>query len=124
MAADRCRASAVWPSTKSKARMACADPETSSADYRLEEQVGFVLRQVTQRHTTLFAARMIEGLTPTQWAVLAKLAERGPLSQNRLGCETAMDAATIKGVVDRLAVRDLVVTRPDSADARRLAVEL
>jgi DNA-binding MarR family transcriptional regulator len=104
--------------------MACADSEAPPTEYRLEEQLGFVLRQVTQRHTTIFAARMIESLTPTQWAVLAKLAERGALSQNLLGRETAMDAATIKGVVDRLTARDLVVARPDPADARRLAVEL
>ena len=46
-------------------------------DYVLDEQIGFVLRQAQQRHTTLFAAEMIEGLTPTQWAALAKLRECG-----------------------------------------------
>jgi DNA-binding MarR family transcriptional regulator len=92
--------------------------------YVLDDQIGFVLRQVSQRHTTLFAARMIEGLTPTQWAVLAKLAEVGPQSQNLLGRHTAMDAATIKGVVDRLTTRGLVSGEPDPADARRLVIGL
>ena len=41
--------------------------------YILDDQVGFVLRQAQQRHTTMFASLMIEGLTPTQWAALAKL---------------------------------------------------
>ena len=68
----------------------------------LDDQVGFVLRQAQQRHTTIFAAEMIEGLTPTQWAALAKLREVGACSQNHLGRLTAMDAATIKGVIDRL----------------------
>jgi MarR family transcriptional regulator, lower aerobic nicotinate degradation pathway regulator len=92
--------------------------------YILDEQVGFLLRQVNQRHTTIFAERMIEGLTPTQWAALARLDERGPLSQNHLGRLTAMDAATIKGVVDRLSVRGLTNAEPDPDDGRRLNIAL
>ncbi len=46
--------------------------------YILDAQVGFILRQAQQRHTTIFASLMIEGLTPTQWAALAKLKEIGP----------------------------------------------
>ncbi len=103
--------------------MALRKPRAADA-YRLDDQVGFVLRQAQQRHTTLFAAIMIEGLTPTQWAALARLAEVGPSSQNRLGRLTAMDAATIKGVIDRLNARGFTRTRPDPADARRLLVEL
>ncbi len=73
--------------------------------YILDDQVGFLLRQAQQRHTTIFAAEMIESLTPTQWAALAKLREVGDCSQNHLGRLTAMDAATIKGVIDRLTGR-------------------
>ena len=62
--------------------------------YILERQVGFILRQVSQRHTSIFAAKIGDDLTPTQWATLAKLLERGPCSQNLLGRQTAMDAAT------------------------------
>ena len=58
---------------------------------------------------------MIEGLTPTQWAALAKLAEVGACSQNNLGRLTAMDAATIKGVIDRLAARGFARAAADSA---------
>lgn len=92
--------------------------------YILERQVGFILRQVSQRHAAIFAARIGDDLTPTQWATLAKLLERGPCSQNLLGRHTAMDAATIKGVVDRLMKRGIVETRPDPKDARRLVVVL
>ena len=35
-----------------------------------------------------------------------------------------MDGATIKGVIDRLSKRGLVVTRPDDTDKRRLLVAL
>ena len=91
--------------------------------YVLEEQVGFILRQVSQRHSTIFAER-INGLTPTQWAALSKLQETGPCSQNQLGRLTAMDVATIKGVIDRLTARGLTETGPDPEDARRLLVSL
>lgn len=95
-----------------------------TAPYRLDDQVGFVLRKVSQRHTSLFAALIGEEVTPTQWAVLAKLAEKGPLSQNLLGRETAMDAATVKGVVDRLTKRSLLSVAPDDKDQRLLNVSL
>jgi DNA-binding MarR family transcriptional regulator len=99
-----------------------AAPALAGERYLLDEQVGFLLRQASQRHTAIFAARMIEDLTPTQWAALARLEERGPCSQNLLGRLTAMDAATIKGVVDRLVSRALAETRSDPHDSRRLMV--
>lgn len=96
----------------------------SASTYLLDSQVGFVLRQVIQRHATIFVSRMGDDLTMTQWAALAKLFEKGPCSQNLLGRATAMDAATIKGVVERLAKRGLVETSPDPEDGRRLVVSL
>jgi DNA-binding MarR family transcriptional regulator len=96
---------------------------TESKAYRLDDQIGYVLRRVTQRHLAIFAAAIPE-VTTTQFAVLARLAEIGPQSQNHLGRETAMDAATIKGVVDRLAKLGYVATSADPADRRRLTVSL
>jgi DNA-binding MarR family transcriptional regulator len=96
----------------------------AKGDYILDDQVGFILRQAQQRHTNIFAALMIEELTPRQWAVLAKLRECGPCSQNLLGRQTAMDAATIKGVIDRLTKRGITATTSDPADGRRLLVAL
>jgi MarR family transcriptional regulator, lower aerobic nicotinate degradation pathway regulator len=92
--------------------------------YVLDEQVGFVLRRAQQRHTTIFAARMIEDLAPTQWAALAKLREVGDCSQNHLGRLTAMDAATIKGVINRLTARGFTTIRPDPHDDRSILVAL
>lgn len=92
--------------------------------YRLDEQVGFLLRRATQRHVSIFAEHMGEDITPTRWAVLAKLHEAGPSSQNRLGRSTAMDASTIKGVVDRLIGRGLIETQSDPRDGRRRVVAL
>ncbi len=92
--------------------------------YILEDQIGFILRQVWQRHATIFTKEIGNNLTPTQWAALAKLTETGPCSQNQLGRLTAMDVATIKGVIDRLTARGLTETSPDPEDGRRLLVSL
>ena len=91
--------------------------------YRLDDQVGFILRKANQRHLGIFASGL-PNLTPTQFAALAKLHEMGALSQNELGRQTAMDGATIKGVIDRLRDRDLVRSMPDPNDRRRMLIEL
>jgi len=96
---------------------------TQPAAYNLDDQIGYVLRRVTQRHLAIFSD-MIPAITTTQFAVLARLDELGPQSQNLLGRATAMDAATIKGVVDRLARQGLIETSADPEDRRRLTVGL
>ncbi len=99
-------------------------PVASRARYVLDDQIGFVLRQVTQRHTTIFSHLMGDGLTPMQWAVLAKLLEIGRTSQTALGRAVYMDAATVKGTVDRLVVRGFVLRIQDAEDRRKLLVDL
>lgn len=99
-----------------------APDETES--YLLDEQVGFRLRLAMQRHTAIFMARIPDGLTQTQFAAMAKLHEVGPCSQNHLGRLISLDAATIKGVVDRLQARGFVSTVADPHDRRRRAIDL
>jgi DNA-binding MarR family transcriptional regulator len=91
--------------------------------YRLQEQVGFILRKAHQRHVSIFAAA-IDDLTPPQFAALAKLADVGETSQNQLGSLIAMDAATVKGVIDRLKARGLVDLTRHDGDKRRVLVAL
>ena len=98
-------------------------PEERS-EYRVDQQIGFFLRQANQRHVAIFTRGMGDRLTTTQWAALSKLREIQPSSQNQLGRETAMDVATIKGVIDRLVARNLVRTAPDPNDGRRLILSL
>lgn len=100
-----------------------ADAAQDRPAYALDDQIGYVLRRVTQRHLALFSEAIPE-VTTTQFAVLARLAEQGALSQNLLGRAVAMDAATVKGVVDRLTRQGLVATTPDEGDRRRLNVAL
>ena len=96
----------------------------SAPSYVLDDQIGFILRQVSQRHAMIFARDIGADLTTAQWAALSKLAETGPCSQNQLGRLTAMDVATIKGVIDRLTARGLTETSADPEDGRRLRVSL
>jgi DNA-binding MarR family transcriptional regulator len=94
-------------------------------DYVLEEQVGFLLRRAQQRHTSIFAARIgRHQLTPTQFAALAKIHDEGIVSQNRLGRLTAMDPATMQGVIARLFDRGFIARAPDPKDRRRSLLRL
>lgn len=94
-------------------------------DYKLEEQVGFLLRRAQQRHTAIFAARIGKHqLTPTQFATLAKIYDEGVVSQNKLGRLTAMDPATMQGVIARLLDRGLIARAPDPKDRRRALLRL
>jgi MarR family transcriptional regulator, lower aerobic nicotinate degradation pathway regulator len=108
---------------KLKVVVAQADP-SEQGRYVLDDQGGFLMRVAMQRHTSIFTSRMIEGLTQTQFAALAKLYEVGPCSQNHLGRLIYLDAATIKGVVDRLHLRGFVTALNDPKDRRRRAVAL
>ncbi|MBL0375144.1 winged helix DNA-binding protein [Rhizobium sp. KVB221] len=98
--------------------------EGAQPAYRVDQQVGFHLRQANQRHVSIFTGMMGDRLTTTQWAALTKLNEIQPCSQNQLGRETAMDVATIKGVVDRLVARRYLQTAPDPKDGRRLVLSV
>ena len=101
--------------------------KNASADgYVLEAQVGHLLRRAHQRATAIFLAELGEahGLTPTQFAALVKLHDLGEQSQNELGRLTAMDPATIQGVVRRLMARRLIGRSGDPGDRRRTKLRL
>ena len=109
--------------------MAAARPLIKSSgrgnSYVLEEQVGHLLRRAHQRATSIFLGEFGNGHpTPTQWAALVKLGDHGALSQNHLGRMTAMDPATIQGVIRRLVERRLIARRADRADRRRSVLTL
>ncbi|UOA29488.1 MarR family transcriptional regulator [Pseudosulfitobacter sp. DSM 107133] len=100
-------------------------PRTSADHgYVLDAQIGFLLRKAYQRNSTIFLDLVPGKLTTTQFSIMHRLAEDGPMSQNLLGRSVAMDGATTKGVVDRLIARELLVTRRDPKDRRRHLVSL
>lgn len=106
-------------------RDAPASEGRDAATYRLEDQVGHLLRRAHQRATAVFQERIGDAqITPTQFAALVKLHDEGELSQNHLGRLTAMDPATIQGVIQRLRQRALIDDRPDPDDRRRTLLRL
>jgi DNA-binding MarR family transcriptional regulator len=102
-------------------------PATNPATkpYRIEEQVGYLLRRAHQRASSIFQTTIGDpNITPTQYSSMVKLNEYTELSQNLLGRLVGMDKATMQGVVRRLKERRLVDSRPDPGDARRTLLSL
>ncbi len=107
-------------STRQAAREAAPD-ET----YRLDDQMGFLLRRAYQRASANLVERIgVHDLTAPQFATLARLYERGTLSQNLLGRLVVMEPANIRDVVQRLKRRRLVATERDPEDGRQILIRL
>jgi MarR family transcriptional regulator, lower aerobic nicotinate degradation pathway regulator len=102
------------------------DKETGETlDYRLERQIGFLLRRAHQVASEVFQSKIGKrNITPQQFSVLVTLLEEREIAQTKLGAHVAMDPATVLGVVQRLAQRGLVAVRTDPADGRRRLVQL
>src|SRR3977135_2108123 len=108
---------------RQKERKPASSP--ASRPYRIEEQVGYLLRRAHQRASAIFQVTIGDpNITPTQYSSMAKLHEYTELSQNHLGRLVGMDKATMQGVVRRLKERRLVDSRPDPGDARRTLLSL
>ena len=98
--------------SKRAAKLAAVPPKGEApavAAYRLEEQVGHLLRRAHQRHAAIFQDGIGDlQLTPMQFAALVKIRDLGKVSQNQLGRLTAMDPATTQGVIQRLVARGVI----------------
>jgi len=93
--------------------------------YRFEDQVGFLLRKAYQRNIAIFQELSDDAqLTSVQFAVLCALAEAGPSSPTVIGKMTAIDPATMRGIVQRLRARKLLTISPDPSDGRKLSLVL
>ncbi|WP_142502463.1 MarR family winged helix-turn-helix transcriptional regulator [Klebsiella sp. 2680] len=94
-------------------------------NYDYTQQVGHLLRRVYQRHVAIFQ-QQIGGsqITAVQFITLCALRDHGPSAQNDLVRYTAVDQATIRGVVERLKTRGLVTLGPDPRDKRKVIVML
>ena len=100
-------------------------PSDPTAEYRLEDQVGYWLRRAYQRHMAIFTAIMADlDLTSVQFAALVKLRDMKAVTQTELGRLIGIDRATISGVVSRLQKRGLLQFRLDPLDRRSRIVAL
>jgi len=100
------------------------DNPSEQGQYRLDSQVGYLLRLASQRHWNIFQTHTVNDLTPMQFSALIRISEVGACSQNHLGRLASMDVATIKGVIGRLQRKGLVVLNADPNDKRRTIISL
>ena len=113
------------PSVAKRQTESKAAPASVPRPYKIEEQIGYLLRRAHQRASAIFQVNIGDpNITPTQYSSLVKLHEYRELSQNHLGRLVGMDKATMQGVVRRLKERHLVDSRPDPGDARRTLLSL
>ncbi len=101
-------------------------PGTSTSEnYDFSEQVGHLLRRAYQRHTALFQQIIPDTqLTAAQFVVLCSVRDSGACSLSQIVKQTAIDQATIRGVIDRLKARKFVSVRHDEMDRRKVLVSL
>ncbi|MGE7413634.1 MarR family winged helix-turn-helix transcriptional regulator [Methylobacterium tarhaniae] len=93
--------------------------------YRVEEQIGYLIRRAHQRASAIFETVMRDfSVTPVQFAVMTKLHDLGPTSQNQVGRLVGVDPATMFGVARRLTTRGLVRPTADETDARLVLLTL
>jgi DNA-binding MarR family transcriptional regulator len=99
--------------------------EAGREDFKLDDQIGHLLRLAYQSASAHFARRLKPyDLKPQQFATLLRLRELGATSQNRLGEAVGMPRANIHKMVERLCARGLVTVYADPADGRRRIVDL
>ncbi|MGE6738745.1 MarR family winged helix-turn-helix transcriptional regulator [Allorhizobium pseudoryzae] len=93
--------------------------------YVVTEQVGHLLRRAYQRHLAIFQRHAEEhNLTSVQFVTLCALRDIGPCSQKDLVEATAVDQATIRGIIDRLQTRELITVSRDETDGRKVVMAL
>lgn len=97
----------------------------SSGGYRFTEQVGHLMRKAYQRHLAIFQENASDpDLTSVQFVTLCALRDNGPSSQAELVKATAIDQATIRGIIERLKARRLIQVTKDVQDGRKVIMSL
>lgn len=95
----------------------------SEQEYDFSEQVGHLLRKAYQRHIAIFQRYSHDKqLTAIQFITLCTIVERGPSSLTEIVNATAIDPATIRGVIKRLKAREWVSLTTDPNDRRKVMV--
>lgn len=96
-----------------------------AGDYDLTEQVGHLLRRAYQHHMSLFQQAIPDSqLTTVQFVTLCAVRDLEPCAQSEVVTRTAIDQATLRGVIDRLKARGLLNVYADPNDKRKLRMML
>jgi DNA-binding MarR family transcriptional regulator len=97
----------------------------AAGNYLFSEQVGHLLRRVYQRHVAIFQQNIPDSqLTAAQFVVMCAIQECAPCSLSEIVKATAIDQATVRGIIERLKARALIGIAHDAADKRKVMVTL
>jgi DNA-binding MarR family transcriptional regulator len=101
------------------------DASAAAADYSFSKQIGHLLRRAYQRHTALFQQTIPDSqLTAAQFVAMCAIREFHSCSLSEIVKATAIDQATIRGIIERLRSRQLIEISHDVKDGRKVVVSL
>jgi DNA-binding MarR family transcriptional regulator len=106
-----------------------AKPELLNAapanEYVFSDQVGHLLRRAYQRHVAIFQQTISDTqLTAAQFVVLCAIRQFVSCSLSEIVKTTAIDQATMRGIIDRLKARQVIRVSHDEKDRRKVLVSL
>ncbi len=102
-----------------------SNSQTDSNDYIFSEQVGHLLRKAYQRHMMIFQELSCEAnLTSPQFVALCTIQSMGSCSITDIVTATAVDQATMRGVVERLKSKGWIDLSADPNDKRKVMISL
>lgn len=94
-------------------------------EYVFSNQVGHLLRRAYQRHVALFQQTISDShLTAAQFVVLCAVRQFGSCSLSEIVKATAIDQATMRGIIERLKAREVIRVLHDASDRRKVLVSL
>jgi DNA-binding MarR family transcriptional regulator len=101
------------------------DLSSAAPEYSFSTQIGHLLRRAYQRHTALFQQTIPDSqLTAAQFVAMCAIREFQSCSLSEIVKATAIDQATIRGIIERLRTRELIKISHDAKDGRKVVVSL
>jgi DNA-binding MarR family transcriptional regulator len=96
----------------SRANIASMTDKSAIRDYHFSDQIGHLLRRAYQHHTA------------TQFVTLCAIRDMQTCSLSEIVKVTAIDQGTIRGIIERLKSRHLILLSHDANDKRKVLVSL
>lgn len=111
--------------SEEKLTMSCVESQSTEADYVFTEQVGHLLRKAYQRHMMIFQEMSCEpNLTAPQFIALCTIQNMKSCSITDIVAATAVDQATMRGVIERLKSKGWIHLSADPTDRRKVMISL
>jgi Transcriptional regulators len=96
-----------------------AQPVDGHGTSPLDESIGFLMGVAYRKLVQLFAQRLKPyDITPEQWAVLVRIAEREGMIQKDIADRSGKDRPTVTRILDALESKSLIVRRICGSDRR------